>query len=856
MLQEAATLLIGIDLHQHINMSVSNKFIPGFDLPIYEYLRPTFLANAIGSANTVIFNVADGTSPLFYSFRQGGFWNYNAMTDSWAPLTSPPQTTDTLPAATMSNRCHTGQVVFGTLSSVYIAANDNNRALIGKKIRITHGPGRYQERTIVDLIGPIEYDSGAIVSVTNSAGANAGTISISLAGTTFRGNTTSGEFNGMEAKIISNVTGYAQIRKILYNDINSNGPVLGDPRLAGRLKFWCPQFTTPSTGAVIIIQYSEAILDRPWNVVPTGNSYYEIIDNNEFNTAYVLNNANNPFSFWSYDVFTGVWYYRTVINLRSGQFTTDYALENIFEAEYPLLKSSITLATSSTFTDTTTAFGNNFNYCKISILSGTGAYQTRTILSGGPVLNPSLSGTAVVVPNWDILPDSTSKYVIQNNDSNMFLIGNTEARLHRYNIEDDYWSNSPVTLETGWVRSIYVTTPELDQGYGPIPVTSVNRVTSQFGTIICAIPHQLRTSCWGIGQSITATLCGAGGATASIYNGDLSVYNGGIGDRLGINFTVDPGANLTPLFTNSTTVIHDLAKKWTPNQWAGNLLMVANGAQTTQAPTVAIRFIIGNGVESLSADSSFGFTPANGSRYWILPLESLGNDTYFTNLTAGSASFSYGKLTSNVSAGTSLVDNTKRWITNCHANKRYIIVAGTGTGTEGTISSNTRDTLTVSSAVTLDTTSVYCIIGNFASAGGMLLKHAANSTVDTGKYIYYHQGGNNVPFLSRYNIPLNTWEQSILTPPLIGTGTTSTGQCVGYDFKDKIYFNLGNNSRAVFYIDLNKRTTYAAGFFPYASSNSAYTGLKYMPIYKTSTGVKFIYYYRGGNTTDSYRQSL
>ena len=66
--------------------------------------------------------------------------------------------------------------------------------------------------------------------------------------------------------------------------------------------------------------------------------------------------------------------------------------------------------------------------------------------------------------------------------------------------------------------------------------------------------------------------------------------------------------------------------------------------------------------------------------------------------------------TATSASSTTLVDTSKTWTTDSHANKAVIIIAGTGAGQIRKITSNTSDTLTVPAwLITPDATSQYVI---------------------------------------------------------------------------------------------------------------------------------------------------
>jgi hypothetical protein len=803
-------------------MPLQNKTIKGIDLPVYEFLRPHPITGGT-AANQHFVGSHDGKDQFMFGARSGIAYRYDIYADNWLTLPNPPQTNDSRNAMAMNTRGYTGQVISATLSSVFIATANGTANIIGNRIKIINGPGKNQERIIKSVSAPIVDAYMVVTAATNNAAANAGTINVTDSSLALNVN----QYKGWEIKFVGNATGYNQVRTILYN--TSTVFQLADPALFGVHPQCCPGgLTTPATNQIGAIQCSEVVLESNWDELPTNDSLFEIVDSNK---VYLFTNTNNPFSFHEFDRYTSVWYYRTVNPNRSGQFATDWTLETTFLAETPSVSSTITSATTNTFTDTVCGTNVLLTNYVIKIVSGTGTGQVRNILSAGPV-------SYQVVPPWDIIPDSSSSYIIRNQDSSLYCIGNAEARLFRYDIDLDSWFNQSQVLDYGFVATLYATNTAIS-GYGGIPITTLAN-SGATATITTSRPHLLTGT-----PSLVVQ-----GATSPQFNGTFTVTPVAANAS---QFTYTMGgtpASTTAANSNTTTVIFDLKKSWITNQFVGQLLMVHNGVQTNQTPGLAVRYITANTTNSITVNTTFGFTPANGSRYFIIPITAMGRDR-----TEGDAAnkLSYGLCTS--SGTTTLTDSTKSWKTNIHAGKRLLIVAGTSAGTEVGISTNTATVLTLAASVTTDTTSVYVIINNLVNAGGCNLKYASNTTSNKGRYIYYHRGGNAEMFGAKYDIPRETFELVNYFNPIQNTNTTNTGQCAVYDYGDRLYFNLGSNNREIFYVDLEKEFTYHGGLYPYGSSNSNYTAFRNMAIFNTE-GVKFLYYVRGGNTGDWYRHMI
>lgn len=815
-------------------MAITNKIIYGIDLPVYEFLRPTNLASAT-VANIVFTSLPSGKTPYQFAINNGGFHRYDAYADTWQQIMNPMQTTAALPTLVYNNKGFVGLVIEGRTRSIYTGVANNNKTLIGKTIRITEGTGRNQERIITDVVGPVQVYYAAGISSDTVPTTNA-----AFWGWTDTANNNYGSnmWRGYDVKTIRDATGSNFVRPIIGNGGNTayiNYPQFaGYPGMAGDLMSG-GGLTSFGGNQQIIYQYSEVFVNEPWNVIPDNSSSYEILDTG---TVFYLANINTPFSFFSYDNIVNTWYYRTVNTSRTTQFATDYVLETTFPSETPSVSSKIVSATLNQFTDTSVVCASEIyrNY-KVKITDGTGKGQIRNILSAG-------FGVYQVDRNWETIPDSTSYYTIINPDRDLYLIGNGESRLYRYNIDLDAWFMTSQVLDYGWSKTLMIAHSGslAREQLKYMAITNILVSTNQTISYAPGFIHGFGLSASNPTTTQTSQfIISGGGSTDGTYTLNS------------IGPTQATLGSSTPTFAltaNTTSVVYDFEKNWTPNQWAGQLLMVYNGIQSNQLPGFSVQVIGSNTTNSLSCINAFGFTPALGSRYFILPIDRIiGRDRLEGD---DPTKLAYGRFTTSVTSGTTLTDSTKNWRPSIHVGKRLAIIAGPGQGSEVTISANTANTLTVGTALTVDRTSVYVILPNYVSAAGCNLKYASNTTSSKGRYMYYHRGGNSVVLDARYDIMRETWDMANNFGPLISTGTTNTGQCFGYDYKDRIYFNLGNNTRQIFYVDLEQDILAGAGYYPYASNNQNATGLRNISLLNIDN-LKFLYYARGGNNSDWFR---
>lgn len=80
------------------------------------------------------------------------------------------------------------------------------------------------------------------------------------------------------------------------------------------------------------------------------------------------------------------------------------------------------------------------NY-QVRIVSGLGAGQIRKITDN--------DGTSLTVSGWTTQPDSTSVYIIESNEDNIYLAGNNAVTMYIYSISGDTWSTLAPTTARG-----------------------------------------------------------------------------------------------------------------------------------------------------------------------------------------------------------------------------------------------------------------------------------------------------------------------------------------------------------------------------------------------------------------------
>ena len=229
--------------------------------------------------------------------------------------------------------------------------------------------------------------------------------------------------------------------------------------------------------------------------------------------------------------------------------------------------------------------------------------------------------------------------------------------------------------------------------------------------------------------------------------------------------------------------------------------------------------ITGNTATTLTVASWGVATPDATSKYEIL-------DTYGIVTTGG--------------VSTTITDANKNWTTNILAGKRLRIIAGLGMGSELAITSNTATVITVGSAITTDTTSVYAIYEDQSRAAGYGLIYPYNLTDSTkkGRWLISPRGGGTTQ-IDIYDIPSNTWLVTEYFQPQSVSFTTGT--MFAYDGADSIIINKESTSR-LYELNLSTFEIYPSAITPYAHGTAVVNNR--MEIVKTTDGLKYLYVMR------------
>lgn len=768
-------------------MPLTNNLKVQVDTPVWEWCRfAPVSTNAISSLTTG--NTLNNRY-LYYQ-TSSTLYRYDTYSDSWNQLAS--MTNFTTPTIMNNNVLinsigHYGRAISsGGANNTIQLAGLSGKILKGYKIRIIAGKGAGQERTITDVSAPIIADRGIVTT--------AGTNSISDASTGI----------GFKAWKFNQYrdyqfrcdfgTGRTQLRPILYN---SNNTIVWTDINYVTVNSWaqCTMPITVPVNSLYTIESHIATVNTNWTTNPDSTTQFMIVSGGIWNITQGTTSA--PFfSLSYYDILADMWFGKSSQSgLKTAVFTagSDLCLERITETGGTIFTETASGGGARFVTATSALTPMKYANFEIRIVSGTGAGQSRTILSN--------SATRInTTRDFDIAPNATSVYEIWRDVGKLWLIGGGDAGMLQYSQIRDQWTTGK-QLDDGQCNQLGATR----SGQEPFALTSITRITASI-TGINTTPiaggagyniNDILTLGVGTGGTVrvtnvdavgavtaitletvgtnytvatqTTTVAPAGGvgctiAVTSIDFSELAVtpinHNFLIGDTVTITgatgtsagkfngtYTIigvpsltqfsycsvgDPTAGSATIANSpSTTQVVDCTKNWAVNEHVGKIVQLSNNVLLG---TGQQRRIVSNTATTLVWTLP-ATAPVNGtSRYVIEDIKPFGTDrTMGGQAGGGTEGFATGGST------TTLIDTTKTWIPNYWARtvgRKLRIVEGTGVGNEITIVSNTATTLTfLTQSFTPDTTTRYVIMDTFGTvsgAGGISTLSATPTVAGTG----------------------------------------------------------------------------------------------------------------------------
>jgi hypothetical protein len=750
-------------------MALTNNLKKQVDLPVWEWMR--FAVASFNQSAGTTATAIDGSDRYIYYQAPSLFQRYDTWSDSWAGLVAPAYNVSATIAATAYSKSqgNRGRVLSGGTSTITIPSLISAEKLVGKKIRITAGPGAEQTRTIASATNPVTLDSG--VQTTGSAS--------SLTDTAKRWQIN--QWVGYSCRITFSTNATYQ-RTVIYNTVDTL--FFQDGNYVA-IEPWDNQGFTLAFSGVTFSTYEIAAqtvtFDTPLATAATTDSRFMIMSG----AFWVMSSvATAPFFTWQmYDILTDTWYQKTTSNqLFSAAVGTEIAITPIDEIENAYISSTATSATTRRLTDSTLSLTNDqYRNYQIRTTGGTGAGQRRRITS-------NVNNTFEVDAKWTVTPDNTTTYEIWPNTDYIYFTGNAQSATFAYDMESDIWLTGPNSdyslANNGSVTKngdlpLGISTGA-DNGTGSVLTVAVNAAGSNYavgdviqisgGGVNCRLYVTSTTTAGGVtgvafknsgsGYSTstataTTTISGVGsgctinvtsigrtglittpinhflkrGDSVTIAGSSVAGWNGAytiLSVDTNTTFTIASTATAALAFTSTTTasLVVDSTKNWDVNEHTGKFLLILGGG--TVIPTTQIRRITSNTATTITVPAFTALTPAGigTTRYSIVDPSSFGRDNKFWS----DAQLGYGYPTSGTT--TSITDTTKNWIRGTWVGHVVRITAGTGYGNELTITANSDNTITFAAAAfTPDTTTRYIIMDSYGTA----TSGSTTTLVDTGK---------------------------------------------------------------------------------------------------------------------------
>ena len=778
-------------------MPVQNNIRPVVDQPIWEWGRFAPVNSAAVSAWTTS---EDGLEEYIYYLNSTAFYRYSTKTDTWIQLASYLYT----PNITVSLRYskfggQRGRILSAVNSSTYkIPFFKQGSAMIGKKFRVTAGPGAGQESTVTSVSDEFIEDFGV------ATGGAVGTI----IDTTKKWKVNQWVGYTVRVTFGTNVT---QQRTVIYN--NDTTLVFQDANLQLHEPFdntaflAAPTAAGSATSTHYVIVSQTITLDVPLTSSLTDKSRFMLMTGGVWA---MTSQTAAPFAALAwYDVLTDTWIPKTVPNgLFTAALGTDFSIERTGEIGGSYVSGAVSSATARTLVDSSKNWiTDRYRNYQIRIVSGTGAGQRRRIQA-------NQSNRIELNRKWDITPDATSQYQIWANTDNIWFAGNGSSALFKYHVEMDNWltgnmfdysiiaqitatvdGSQPIAVSsgvrnTGGVTAVSATPVAAGSGYkvgdvltlatvgtngkvtvesisstGAVLSVSLRRAGSGYATGTSTVTGGTGTGCtisitsvgvvglvttavshfFKIGDTITIAGC-----TEAAWNGSFTIIGLDQSTNTTFDIAISATASMVNSLTLSTTVITDPTATWDVNEHVGRLCgTIAPGT----AGAISWMRITSNTSNTLTLTAATSNATA-GNRYIIQDCAPFGRDSQYRNANQQP----YGYATAGTT--TTIVDNTKAWVPGIWVNNKVRVIAGTGLGNEMTITANDATTLTFAAQTfTPDTTTRYEIMDTF----GVATSGSTTTIVDSTKnWIVNQWSGKRVRLLSstgsmlEYTITSNT----------------------------------------------------------------------------------------------------
>ncbi len=744
------------------------NFIKGIDTPIAEWLAP--LNAAHNSSNTKITVCAN--KYLLHDPEQSRyhyhFWNsntspilkYDIETGSYTNPNINFVNSGANSAVYCQSKGYKSHVISATNNTI-TAALITDKKFIGKKIKIIAGKGKGQQRIIKSCTTTV-HDSGRTTSGASFVGCSNKSWQIN-------------QWKNYQVELVGvpNSGGKISVNKILINDsttlsINNANSVTSLIELQGLFQ----GSVTVLSNTKFLITSQTAILNEDWDIVPDSSSIFEF----DSGVIYLFNcqTSSSTISFGKYDIASDVWYQLPTngvfgtqtphmgnlaiadeiynLHLRSNanvlpsiqldeikdgnytfeidQFKDKYVfiytgknkgiISKITGNTIDTLKLETTLPDSCDETSQYEIIDHVYKYSSISsvdtlnmiditfssanflnnelknmvveVIYGTGAGQKSKILSN--------TNNTVKIQNFKIPIDGTSILSIHNNTDEIYFksFANINDAITKVINCENFMITDGRPYENGVWNSINVTIHPDQYGFN----ISSNSFSSNLLTCTTSVNHNFK-----VGDKVY--ISGDTGSASAINN---SVNGHIITAVTGTTFTINTGASGAAMTStvNNTTTFKIPNANWIPNQWTDKLFTYCSNVNAYAQGINGYNRILSNTTDTITLSAPLSATQ-NYSRYSIQPAP---NDAF---LSLG-LPMDTGGYTQTSGSVTTITDTSKNWIVNEHVGKIYRLYHHSlinSSGQSATITSNTSNSFTFSTALTSVANTGYIIVDQYGA---------------------------------------------------------------------------------------------------------------------------------------------
>ncbi len=652
---------------------VTNNLKKVVDVPVWELMSQAPVSTGAGSATCF----SDGASERYiYYMSPSVFYRYDTYTDSYQQLATPlttPTTVSSIIYSSYGGYC--GNVLGASANTLTIPGleanlllgnvvknNDGTTTLVPFKIRITAGTGIGQERSILSAADPVVLEAGEISAVSS-------TVAITDATKNWQVN----QWVGYQV-LIEFGAGAKQLRKVLYNDrttLTFYDANYQQPEPCNNVALISADGGAVSTGSNYRIISSVVTVDAVWTTTPDVTSKFRIISGGVW---YTTSSSSNMADMSFYDVLTDTWIGKTGPgSVLPSALSTEAVIEKMTEFGGTFLSGAVASGAARSVVCTTASTVVNGRYDNYQIrvtCTATGVMQTRRIIT---TQNIDTTNVRLQIERpWDTNPTSAYTYAIYGDTNRIFLSTNGLPTLYNYLIDLDQWS---------WG-------PKIDGG-----LTSNAGITLSDGrAFACAAPQSVATG-------VVSVAVGAGGTNYVV--GNVLTISGGGGNAQVVVDSVSAGG----------VVVSVRLWKCGSGGYTNTIAATTGGAGSSC--TIAIttgdvglaQCAINTNVKVGDTVTFNGYATAGWNSMAVTVISHNAGTLSTVEFVPTVASPSTASA-SNANAATLLVDFSKNWTVNEHKGK-IVTLTLTGqnptTSTSAQITSNTANTLTLSTNVTAGT---------------------------------------------------------------------------------------------------------------------------------------------------------